>query len=445
MVLRITVSVSSKRRGRIQWQYWVFASCVALVFVVISHQILPFQPYTDVVNKLISDAPTRLFQGSLTHTGASTGRSRSSGALVEPEKDPDPVDCVHFQEESNQNQNQNQNQNLTDTRTTYEHTKKSINARVDSKLTRFLLNGNRFDAIDNILGQTMCHEKGRFRTLPKINDDWDPNDEQLVADWEIKLLYLAIHDLFHEPARDEFQQRCDQANTPYHFTCPTAKYLVTALPVMGMGAVFRLSTISHVAMAIVSGRIPVFVANTVDVGPYYIKAPWPLASCQRRDFQCVFLPTTPCHLDISDLANATIMEEGSCIQLRRRGVMPKEFDNDRIVIVQSRINSAKIESFKGMNRVIRRTLYNKAQSLIDDWRSSDSNSNKLEVLRKAANMILDPDSFQLDRFHYGYRYETNSIHVTEALQALRRRNLNFKCPASLLFLPADILYLFYVD
>jgi hypothetical protein len=58
---------------------------------------------------------------------------------------------------------------------------------------------------------------------------------------------------------------------------------------------------SHVRA--VTDRIVVFLSYT-ETGHEYLQMGWPLASCDRFDYQCFFMPPTPCTVTHEELANA---------------------------------------------------------------------------------------------------------------------------------------------
>jgi hypothetical protein len=255
------------------------------------------------------------------------------------------------------------------------------------------------------LGQTFCHDKGRFRATSA--QAWNTSNEELVREWELKLIYLAIHSFHHQPVLKEHQERkaCQDTLPPYEYQCANAKYIVTDLPNLGMGTVIRLSSVAHVLMGIASDRIPLFIANSPE-GPAILQAPWKLASCDRRDLQCVFLPTTPCTLITEDLVNATILEEVDVRSLRQGGLLPNKFDNEKVVIAQARVTPAKYDKLKGIHIAVRKKVHHKVMELIDEWKSSSSDvdQQKLQVLQEAAKRIKtadQPDPY--DHYEYGHR------------------------------------------
>ena len=261
-----------------------------------------------------------------------------------------------------------------------------------------------------VLGKTICHEQGRFRDT-STTAMWNVSNEELLNEWEFKLIYLAIHSFHHQPALLEYNGRkqCKSIESlpPYEYDCKDTKYIVTDLPNKGLGAAFRLSAVAHVLMGIASNRIPLFVSNSPE-GPSFLQNKTTLASCPRGDFQCVFLPTTPCSLKIEDLVNGTILEESDARSLRRSGVLAPKIENEAVLIVKSRQTPAIFDKFEDAHRLTRKRIYDRAIVIINEWKASLPHVDypKLRILTTAAKRILSPDTPKLEHQHYeyGHRY-----------------------------------------
>jgi hypothetical protein len=291
---------------------------------------------------------------------------------------------------------------------------RSTNAAVEPEHARLMLEPNPLGRIGSLLGQTICHEKGSFQHQSS-NNYWNASDPQQVYDWELKLLYLAIQDFHHAPARKEHLQRKQQCGEDvveslpaYDYPCQDAKYIVTALPNIGLGASIRLSAVAHVVMGIASDRIPLFVMNSPE-GPMFLQEAYKLASCDRQDFQCVFLPTTPCTVSWTELSNATILDELAARGLKRGGHLDPKYDHDRVVLHRSRIAPAKFDQFKGLHSVIRQKLFDKAMELVEEWNKasiddSSKDPEQYQVFLAAANRIGSRDLPDTqDHYTYGHR------------------------------------------
>lgn len=203
------------------------------------------------------------------------------------------------------------------------------------------------NSLHSIMDRTVCHKGGRFRTLSDTN--WNVTDTMLVSDWAFRLTYLAIHSWHHAPARNEaFARRQHNGNPqdppfhvkPFDFECPNAKFLITNMPRLGMGASFRLGAVGSVIAAIATGRIAVFLnsINSTNIPSLLTEELW-LASCDRLDMQCAFLPTTPCVVTLEALENKTVtIPESIARGVRRLGRIPDATMNaQRYLFMETRL------------------------------------------------------------------------------------------------------------
>lgn len=150
------------------------------------------------------------------------------------------------------------------------------------------------------LDQTICIDGSPFR------EGWQVTGEQnssAIRFWTARLVYLAIAYHQHRPAFDEYQHRqatqssCMDAREKYKLTnndyeCPTAKFLVYPLKEFGLGVNMKHGALLALRIAIATDRMLLLVNNLKEVRS--LRRPWPLVSCPRKDFQCFFLPPSPC-------------------------------------------------------------------------------------------------------------------------------------------------------
>lgn len=255
-----------------------------------------------------------------------------------------------------------------------------------------LINTTRMlDHPDPITAATICHKNSTFRS-PTVTTKWDLTNKDLLTEWQFRLTYLAIHYHMHNPALMELQSRRDCGIPIPHvrnmdFECKNAKFLVANVAPSGLGASFRLGAVASLWMGIATNRITIFI-NNATVGPNFLRMPWPLAGCDRKDLQCFFLPPTPCVLTIEDIQNATVLPEENARDLRRSGVIQSEYEQQRILIVETRTNTP-IGKYR-IQIAVREGLYKNAMTMIDDI----SDPQQKEFLQAAAKQILDLD--QLD-------------------------------------------------
>jgi hypothetical protein len=324
----------------------------------------------------------------------------------------------HAHSQSNQ-----ENQTLCEATDEWANKYRLRNTNPGSEHVGAALTKNALSIADDLLGQTFCHEEGRFRTTS--TEYWNTSNLELLKDWEFKLIYLAIHDFHHRPAREEYQERvhCPQTMPTNDFQCSGSKFLVTSIPNLGMGAAVRLSAVSHVLSAIATDRVPLFVANTT-AGPQFLQDPWYLASCDRKDLQCVFLPTTPCTLLASDLEHATVVTGNvETMKFRVNGKVPTYLDRNRVIVLQpsSNSNSAKGDKFPGIHKAVRRRMHDRVVKLLAEWNATsgaDIDESKLHFLQEAARRIARSDDAP-DEPHYGYGHRSYRIPHAILLYLLR--------------------------
>jgi hypothetical protein len=297
----------------------------------------------------------------------------------------------------------------------------------------------------NILDQTLCHPQGRFRSatkfLPPLQQQQQQSYLSILDDWEFRLLYLAIHRLHHQPAMAEYQLRVQHdcfsdSDTstglndnneshggkttttttplqpqllpphPYEYECPNAKYLVTALPTLGMGAALRLGAVPAIFMALTTERIPLFIMHAGAEQPFtttknrnrnqtqprllpdFVTSPWPLASCgggqnmtfsssfhhfyhQRQDLQCVFLPTSPCVLTQDMLDQAVLLPETQARTWRRSGILDSKLQSEPVLLVEARTAPAKFDEYRILY-TLRQQTFRLVQELIQEWDKESS-------------------------------------------------------------------------
>jgi hypothetical protein len=264
---------------------------------------------------------------------------------------------------------------------------------------------NPLNMIDDLLGQTLCHEGGTFRSTQL--EAWNTSNTAKLHEWEFKLIYLAIHDLHHRPAREEHHKRarCNLAFPKHNFQCSESKFLVTNLANLGMGAALRLGAVTHVLTAIATDRVPLFVSNA-PTGPKHLRTPWNLVSCERKDFQCVFLPTTPCTISSRDLENAFVMNRSDVSALRKEGIIPDSLVDHRILTVDGLVTAAKGDAF-GIHERVQQKIYERALTVIEEWRGLrriPEGDIRYEFLQAAAKGIQGKkESVKPLQYSYGHR------------------------------------------
>lgn len=277
---------------------------------------------------------------------------------------------------------------------------------------------------DKILDQTLCYKMGRFRN---VSSHWNASDPQQIHDWEFRLLYLALHRYLHMPAHAEYQQRraCGYAvpnhkndagtmpstssrnnsttTTPYghignmDYECPNAKYLVTVINGRaGMGAVMKSSVMPSIYMAFATGRIPLFMQAIQGEGvPEVITHPLMLTSCDRRDWQCIYLPISPCVLTLDDLRNATVLNAGESRNLKQSGKLNNILNQAKVLVSGSFVTVPLHTNFP-IHDLIRTKAYEIVRDMLHEWRnhshstSQDSLTEQWKVWTAAAESLGAP-------------------------------------------------------
>ena len=195
-----------------------------------------------------------------------------------------------------------------------------------------IIHGERsFSGSIPILKRTICTENSKFmqwedplQAAKNLTPYKDTVELKMLA---FRLFYLAIHEHQNRPAREEAKARfsCAEDNygrgltipyskpsppeidqnisattiTPntnivgdFDFECPDAKFIAATIKTEGMGASVRYGALSALRLGMMTGRVVIFPTK------------WGMASCNRHDFQCFFMPPSPCVITEAELAQA---------------------------------------------------------------------------------------------------------------------------------------------
>jgi hypothetical protein len=194
----------------------------------------------------------------------------------------------------------------------------------------------RDESFQVIFSQTMSHPRSRFVNVSDRNVDDDL----------YRLMFLAIHHHQHKMAQEEAMDRlvrCHDTtwNLPdsigvYDFECPKAKFIVTRFPSYGLGMSLKHTIADAILLGILTNRV-VIVINSLNTThpevPQDFKSQWDLASCDRHDMQCVFLPLSPCVLTIEDLRNASHVAHADIAVLRKSGFLSSKYERSKVIIL----------------------------------------------------------------------------------------------------------------
>jgi hypothetical protein len=253
----------------------------------------------------------------------------------------------------------------------------------------------------NLLQQTMCHAKSNFvsNLIPHESDN--DNEAQTIRRWTTRLVYLAMHAHQHAPALSEAKQRSNCLGVPtvgqFDYECPNAKFLVVRFFSNGIGANMRLAAVPAFMAGITSGRQVVFV-NNARVGPDFLRRPWKLASCDRHDAQCFFLPATPCVMTDQQLETAHVLSKQQVRQFMRTGEL-LDHENDRVLITKL--------SFRPQREPasLRPKMHKRMLAIAKQLVAQDNESQLKKILQNAADSILKQDERPANTINY---YGANS-------------------------------------
>jgi hypothetical protein len=279
-----------------------------------------------------------------------------------------------------------------------------------------------------ILGQTICHEKGRFlnRTIPadqKVLTTTGKNefDDKTIRNWAVKLIYLALHYHQHHHAAPEATMRYANNNNSndnqcfkdvmkekhnvgiFDYECPDAKYLVMPLCGNGLGANVRGGMVLALLMGLVSNRVVLFTSGAQQ-GSEYLRNPWPLASCPRRDYQCFFWAASPCTVTQDEIGNAHVLTRPQYRSLVKKGRIPQDIDHHKVWTFNSQFMPPTWMPPSALS-----LLHAYATKLIDAV-PQDQYPVYVDLLTQAANSILADDEPRI-----GYDYAAANVKVSHAL------------------------------
>ena len=192
------------------------------------------------------------------------------------------------------------------------------------------------------LEETLCLNGSRFLTTTWENDT-NVEDDKAVRVWTTRVVYLAVTFHQHYQAWEEFDFRrrgmsehCRLAwnhlrVSPNDFECSNTKFLVIPLGDNGLGANFKLGAMAALKTSLASGRIALFINNFNHTSHRWLQKPWTLASCLRRDYQCFFMPPSPCVLTHEEYQNAHLLDKTEMRMLFRQGNVP-HLDHERVIV-----------------------------------------------------------------------------------------------------------------
>ena len=197
---------------------------------------------------------------------------------------------------------------------------------------------------------TTCSSQSRFLGQRKANGGED------ISDLAFRLLFLGIHHNQHQHASNEIKQRHthgvneviyketsrirnNSSNlTPpgiFDYECPNAKFLISAVPGgTGLGHAIRKVAVETINAAIATKRVALFV-NAAHTGPRDLRDRWTMASCSRGDFQCFFMPLSPCTITEKDLETASVLSMEESRSWGKSREVSDRYNSSRVVVMKA--------------------------------------------------------------------------------------------------------------
>jgi len=179
----------------------------------------------------------------------------------------------------------------------------------------------------------------------------------------------------------------------------------------GLGGQVRLIAASALMAGISTDRVVLFV-NHSPVGPNFIREPWDLSSCLRRDKQCFFLPDSPCVLTHNEIQNATVLDKGQRRALFKTGELPANLKDKRVIVMnmKDRPQRTPLNFRAKISDIAKRYL-------INPLATENPVDPRLPLLSAAANHILQEDESTEDSFYYyGRNFQAHHAMVFYAMR-----------------------------
>jgi hypothetical protein len=272
-----------------------------------------------------------------------------------------------------------------------------------------------------LLGQTIAFESSRF-----VDDAESGDDPKSMRLWTVRLIYLSMIYHQHVQAIPEVEtlygsntEVCQKERKAlgigrYDFECPNAKFIIASLSDNGLGANIRSGATTLLIAGLISDRIVLFVNNAPQGAYEYLQKPWDLASCDRRDAQCFFLPSSPCTVTHKDIKDAHVLKKPEQRALFKKGELPEDHKDNKVwVILLNFIPVLKTPKH------LSESLHNYSKSLIGNVPETDP---RLPVLKLAMDHLLDEEVSRPT----GYNFAAANLKLNHALNFYAMRpNLEY--------------------
>jgi len=200
------------------------------------------------------------------------------------------------------------------------------------------------------------------------------------------------------------------------YECPKAKYLIMGLCGNGLGRNVRGGMVLAYLLGLISNRVVLFLNNS-DKGGKYMRMPWSLASCSRQDYQCFFMPPSPCTLTEEEIHNAHPLTHPEFRQLMRFGGRGRALAHHKVWSFTSPFIPITYLPRDAMSRLYEYSM--KMISAIPESRYPDY----VAMLKMAAKAIKVKDE---PRQGYDYAAASYKMHHALAFYSMRPNPMNAK-------------------
>jgi hypothetical protein len=183
-----------------------------------------------------------------------------------------------------------------------------------------------------------------------------------------------------------------------------------------------MGVVNAVLMGIATGRITILLNSLTSKHsiPEGLHEELWLSSCDRKDMQCSFLPTTPCVVTQENIDfDLVYVPEGVARHIRRRGIILNQtLAEYRYLYTDSRVTPV---PDKGVMGKVRGALTHQAKLLVDQVRRSTNGlpQEKFSVLDEALRRLEQGFVQPMDQGLYPYRNRNSAIHHAALLYVLR--------------------------
>ncbi|KAL3917106.1 MAG: hypothetical protein SGILL_004867 [Bacillariaceae sp.] len=173
----------------------------------------------------------------------------------------------------------------------------------------------------------------------------------------------------------------------YEFQCPDAKFLVMNVSSLGFGAVLNTVVLFGILVSLRTDRVPIFWGE---------EKPWLLAprECPHgsQDFQCYFLPLSPCVPSKAEIYNATRYgtndNKPQQRKLRQMMKLPDDINDDRVVFVDIGMLPAQFRSLE-VAADIGNIVIETSRELMQAWWANRNKCDGTDTLSSAENIQLN--------------------------------------------------------